>query len=115
MDDCRSLGRVNLKPHGLAMSAWKQNAPNERWFRVDAAALTYSLMKDECKTQHEKEGCGLLSVALNVAGTEAIVKVAGAGDWKPSFGTVIKTYTPDTLPDLQKLCASTLWRKPASK
>lgn len=92
------------------MSAQTENAPDDRWYRMDATHPSYAAVRAACGARHRTSPrAGLLSVRLNVAGTEAIVKVADAGTWVPPPAAVLETFTPDTLPALQALVQTPRW------
>jgi len=97
------------------MTAWTEQQPNLRWFHVKTGDASYPFMKDDLTLKHNGAKNGtVISVLTNVAGTEAVIKVAGCGTWKPLLQTpIINVYTPATLPKLQAMVASTAWRTPA--
>ena len=48
------------------------------YFLLDIGHADYTRLITQCRREHERNATGcLLSVALNVAGTKALVKVAG--------------------------------------
>lgn len=95
------------------MSAWKQNAPDDRWYLMDMTHASYNAVKAACGTRHRlSPRAGLLSVYVNNAGTQAIVKVADAGAWTPPPAAVIRTYTPADLHELQALVQTPAWARP---
>lgn len=93
------------------MSAQEINAPDDRWFRISLAHLSWPLLKDQCVAKHAQNAPGtILGLNENFLGTEAIVKVRGAKAWKPSISAaVLQTYEPKDLSTIQALVRSTEW------
>lgn len=84
----------------------------KRWLHMDAR--TYKAAQAACKAQHEATGRGLLSVVPNVAGTEYVLKVAGADKaWRKSqdwMGDCEGVYDESDHDKLQAMMMGALWR-----
>lgn len=66
------------------------------YFLLDTTAPGYATLIEACRAEHEKNAPGhLLSVALNRAGTRALVKVAGVKSDFVKAGVLDKCDTPE--------------------
>lgn len=93
------------------MSAQTENAPDTRWFLVDAAQL--ALMRVACERQHKLANGDLeLSAVPNVLGTQYLVKVAGARHWRPPVGLIVRVFTPEDHNEAQAMVRTPEWRRP---
>ena len=58
----------------------------DSYFHVDATHGSFNSMRSDAETKHQANSPGtLLSVVMNISGTEAIVKVRGGKDWSPGW------------------------------
>jgi len=84
----------------------------KRWFHMDAQ--TYKAAHASCEARHEATERGVLSVVPNVAETEYVVKVAGAGKaWRksqPWVGDCLRVYDEGDHDDLLSAMSGIEWQ-----
>jgi|2_EtaG_2_1085320.scaffolds.fasta_scaffold00465_19 hypothetical protein len=88
---------------------------SECWFHVDMTHGSYNSMKSACAIRHNTKTPGAaLSVAENLAGTEALVKVSGAAGWTPGWLNapfVIRVFTLVDHSEAKTLVRGVDWRE----
>lgn len=92
---------------------------NDIWIYVNATHGSFNSMHSDCVAKHQQNAPGTnLGVTYNVAGTRALVKVAGGNGWSPGWMNapfVIKVYTEADHDDFLPMSSFTsLPRKAAS-
>lgn len=89
---------------------------NDVYFHVDTTHGSFNAMRADAAAKHRANAPGTeLSVAMNVAGTEAIIKVRGGKDWTPGWVAapfVKKIYTVADHADIFSFFYTPIWQAP---
>ena len=94
-------------------SAQQHNASDDRWYRMDMTHASFAAVREACRTRHAlSQRAGVLSIRVNNAGTEALVKVADAGSWVPPPAAVVRIYIPSDHGEAQTLAQAPAWNRP---
>lgn len=88
---------------------------NDKWFLVDVTHPSFNAMRASAATRHAQfAGGAALSVYLNNAGTEALVKVRTGGNWTPAWESapfVLRTFTPSDHNEAQDMIYTPEWER----
>ncbi len=91
----------------------RQTNETDRYYHVDTTHGSFNAMKSSSETRHRANAPGTnLSVTLNLAGTEALVKVRGGKNWNPGWLNapfVLRVFTADELPLVWALIYTPEW------
>ena len=91
----------------------------DAYILVDTTHPSYNAMKSDAAGRHQANAPGtVLSVTLNVAGNEAIVKVRGGRGWTPGWLNapfVKRVYTDADHADIFAFFYTSVWQDPFAR